>query len=128
MGKHELCEWKNLPPKVKRAMKDIGYHKPKWDSGTYIEVDEEEWQDLEREQKKNLKVIGWDKVSWNTKYQDKEWHQLPSTQKKAAKLCGWNKRSWDDDDFDGPDHYWEKNMTQKRGKGKERKIPAIKIT
>merc|ERR1712238_517656 len=37
--KHELCEWKNLPPKVKRAMKDIGYHKPKWDSGTYIEVD-----------------------------------------------------------------------------------------
>merc|ERR1719148_276399 len=52
--KHELCEWKNLPPKVKRAMKDIGYHKPKWDSGTYIEVDEEEWQDLEKEQKKTI--------------------------------------------------------------------------
>jgi len=52
--KHELCEWKNLPPKVKRAMKDIGWHQPKWDSGEYIEVDEEEWQDLEKEQKKEF--------------------------------------------------------------------------
>jgi len=105
--KHELCEWKNLPPKVKRALKDIGYHQPKWDSGTYIDVDYEDWEDLDKKQKKNLKIIGWDKVSYTTKYQESNWNELPGKQKKAAKICGWNKRSWDDDEYDGPDHWWE---------------------
>jgi len=112
--KHELCAWKNLPPKVKRAMKDVGWHQPKWDSGAYIEVDDNEWQDLDREQKKNFKIIGWDKASWNTKYQDQDWHDLPRLQQKAAKVCGWNKHSWDEDEFQGPDHYWEKLDTKHR--------------
>merc|ERR1712183_201509 len=56
--KHELCQWKNLPGKVKRALKDLGYHQPKWDSGeAYIDIDYEYWEDLNKKQKKNLRTV-----------------------------------------------------------------------
>jgi len=105
--KHELCEWKNLPSKVKRALKDVGYHQPKWDDGRCIDICYEWWGDLDKKQKKNLKIIGWDEVSWNTMYQESSWKKLPSKQKKAAKECGWTERSWDEDEYAGPDHWWE---------------------
>jgi len=112
--KHELCEWKNLPPKVRIALMDLGWHRPQWDEGGRIEIGHEWWGDLKKDQKKNLKLVGWDKVSWNSMYQDSDWSDLPSKQKKAAKECGWTKQAWDNDEYNGPDQWWGDLQTNQR--------------
>jgi len=104
--KFELTIWKNLPQPVRKACKELGYDKNKWDNSEEVDCQWEHWEDLTDEQRKAVKVIGWEEAAWDSHYQWTEWDELPKLQKKAARVAGYTEDNWQDW-VEGLDEWWE---------------------
>lgn len=93
--KYEVCNWKDLPLKIRRAVQDLGYDQEKWDSSAEEEIDHKHWDDLTEKELKALELMGWDKISWESKYEDLDFKDLPEVVQKAATAAGFTEESWD---------------------------------
>jgi len=112
--KYEFVMWENLPQKVKRELKNVGFHRPKWDtSNPPIDAHFQWWEDLSCEERESLKFIGWDESAWDSAYQDHDWEELPKLQKRAAKEAGYTRDTWNEEEPEELDCYWD-DLPKKR--------------
>ena len=93
--KYELCLWKDLPLKIRRAVEDIGYDQAKWDASEWQPIDDKHWNDLTEKELKSVELLGWDQESWTRKYEDFSWKDLPELVQRAATEAGFTEEQWD---------------------------------
>jgi hypothetical protein len=106
--KYGLAKWKDLPIKVRRAVKDLDYDEAKWDGAERVHVSHQHWHHMTEAGIKSLEVLGWEEQAWEHQYEHHAWKDLPELQKKAATAAGFTEEIWDDDDWpENLEKYWE---------------------
>lgn len=125
-------EWEELPSKIVKAAKILGYTQTIWDEDREVDISafEKDWKELTSEERDAAKVLGYTDNSWNeteeekkeespspavvshheddTLIDDMDWGELTDEQRKAALALGYNEVNWDADEEDIPlsDLYW----------------------
>ncbi|CAB9530631.1 expressed unknown protein [Seminavis robusta] len=86
--KYELTMWKDLPLKVRKAAKELGYEQESWDSSSLLPIGHKHWHALTEDERKAVEALGWEKEAWEKQYQETAYGDLPELQKKAAAAVG----------------------------------------
>ncbi len=95
--KYEDVKWADLPKEASEAAAVLGFDQEKWDSDTWIDIQDYWWEDLSEEQAAAATALGWDITSWDNKYEEASWKDVPESVKKAAESLGFTEEMWDDD-------------------------------
>lgn len=103
--KYEVTVWKDLPLKVRKAVKELGYDSDKWDNSEKLPIEHKHWKDLTEGELKAVEVLGWEEEAWEHHYEHHEFKNLPDVQKRAAEALGMNEETW---------CHWPKELEHKK--------------
>lgn len=96
--------WKELPKKVQKAARTLGYTETMWNNDEDSPLDDKGWSELTSEERKAAKLIGYDQRRWDEgsdavpSYDHLDWADLPNAVKAAAKHLKFSQSIWDNDE------------------------------